>query len=430
MICLVVTAITGVFSLFLLIRFYVRFSQLRQFAAEIGCDRNDIVSGLKGKFREQAATISFVVKTLDNLGNGRDTNDDATIDGTVGNAMRSFKNKMSELKAQEQQQHWTSKGLALLNDIKKNNESLDEYAFQATQTLVKYLRAKQASFYLLDAEKEQLNLLVSYAYDKRRRQEKDAVIDKESGILGQCIRDRDIIYMTNVPSDYVRITSGLGEATPRCILVVPMIYRDQVCGVFELASFETLAEHEIEFCRKFTGGIAAELSGLQVQKKTSLLLGQSQLQADRLKAQEEVMRQQMEDMERNERTLNEKIREIDEERARHRAILEACGDGVISFDEYGNIQFFNKSAQEIFGYTGEQVMGASVYKMFDFQIVDSQGQPKLITNSGNEVNSRTEINATDSHGNSISLLLTAAQVKLRGKHLFTLFAQKISVDLF
>lgn len=435
---MVVNGFTIAASLLLFARRYAQFSQLRKFAAEIGCDASNIAAGLRNKFQDHNATIASVVNALDKLGNGYETGDDIAIDGIVGDAMRSFRKKLGELKAHEQQQHWTSKGLAMLNDIKKNNDSLEEYAFQATSALVKYIRANQASFYLLNTEQEQLTLLATYAYGKRKHRDQELVVDTGNGLLGQCVHERDIIYMTQVPANYVHITSGLGEALPRCILIVPMLYRDQIYGVFELASFEILADHEVEFCRKFTEGIAAELSGLQIQKKTSQLLEQSRIQADQLKTQEEVMRQQMEEMAttqeemaRHERTLNDKIREIDEERARHQAILEACGDGVISFDEHGDIQFFNKSAEEILGYSTAQAKGKSIYKMFSFRIINGHdGVPKLIANTGNQISSRTEINATDRDGNQISLLLTAAQVKLKGKYLFTLFAQKISVDLF
>lgn len=425
-------------TLVLLVRRHARFSRFQKFAVELGCEHKDLVTGFRNKFQDHAVMISAVVKTLEDLGNGREAEEETVIDGVVGEAIVSFRKKLGALKEQEQRQHWTSKGLATLNEIKKNNDSLEAYANHATQTLVRYLNANQASFYLLDAENDQLRLLASYAYGKRKHRDKEVVVDTGNGLLGQCIHDRDVIFMTEVPPNYVHITSGLGDAVPRCILIIPMIYRDQICGVFELASFEILAEHEIEFCRKFTEGIAAELSGLQIQKKTSGLLEQSKVQADMLKTQEEALRQQMEEMAatqeemaRHEETLKEKLREIDDERARNRAILEACGDGVISFDERGTIQFFNKSAEEIFGYTTAQATGKSIHDMFDLHIVNGQdNEPKLISSTGNQINSRTEINAVDRSGNQIALLLTAAQVKLNDKHLFTLFAQKISVDLF
>jgi PAS domain S-box-containing protein len=363
---------------------------------------------------------------------------DVAISGPAGEALRSFKKQLADLKAQEERQRWVSTGLELLNEIKKHSTSLDDYASHAISTIVKYVGANQGAFYALEEGENRLKLLAAYAFDKKKWQEEPVYVDRDSGLLGVCILEKDIIHITNVPQDYVKITSGLGEATPRCILLIPILYREQVYGVIELASFVVLEKFQIQFCERFAEGVGAEVSGMQTQEKTAKLLLNARIQADQLQSQEEELRQNMEemaatheDMSRHEIKLREKIAEIETEREKHRAILETCVDAVISFDHEGSIQFWNKAAADMFRCSSANACGASVFNYFDFRVAQNgSGMYQLISSSGVEIGARTETDARDKDGNIISVLLTPAQFTFDSKCLFTIFAQKISVDLF
>jgi PAS domain S-box-containing protein len=296
----------------------------------------------------------------------------------------------------------------------------------------------QGAFFEITDDQKSLRLLSSYAYEKRKYNDSELIIDLNCGLLGQSVLERDIIYMTDVPKSYVKITSGLGEATPRSISIVPLFYRDQPFGVIELASFNTLEEHQKSFLKQASEIIASELANTQVQIQTKHLLEKAQEQANQLSSQEEELRQSMEEMtstheemRRSAIALEEKLEEIELERAKNQAILESCSDGVISFNELGHIEFSNAAAQDIFGLVKEEMFNKTINGLLGILIkYNGQEHPKLITKAGNEVSSRTEVNSHDRFGNEISLLLTAARVKVKGKTLFTLFAQKISVDLF
>jgi PAS domain S-box-containing protein len=383
------------------------------------------------------------------------------LDGEAKSAISNLQSNLLSIREQEAKQNWIVKGIANMGEIRKSNSSLEDYAYQITSTLVKYLEANQGAFYMLMQEESSLQLLATYAYGKRKFTDGKVVIDLGNGLVGQSVVEKDLIFMTQVPVDYVKITSGLGEATPRCIVITPLIFREQVFGAIEIASFRIFEKHHLDFIRQISESVASELADIIRQENTAQLLKQSQIQGQELKSQEEELRQNMEEMQatqeemkRKEKTLlqhmtdlnkvqdqmklqegelKDQLQQVLSERKKNQAILEGCVDGVISFGESGRVQFFNRAAEEIFGYKRSSVVGRPITKFLDLDIVDSPGgetEKVLRTSKGVLINIRTEASAQDKDGNEISLLLTSAQFKLEEGIFFTLFAQKISVDLF
>jgi GAF domain-containing protein len=100
------------------------------------------------------------------------------------------------------------------------------------------------------------------------------------------VREKDTIYLTEVPQGYCSISSGLGEASPSSILIVPLKIEEQVLGVVELASFKEYQGYEIEFVEKIASNIASSILSIQTNEQTLRLLTASRQQAEELKAGE------------------------------------------------------------------------------------------------------------------------------------------------
>ena len=114
--------------------------------------------------------------------------------------------------------------------------------------------------------------------------------------MGRCYQEQEKIFLTDIPNDYIKITSGLGDDNPSCLLLIPLAYNNQIYGIIEIASFNVYRDFEIEFIERIAENIAATISSVKANIQTAMLLEQSQQQAEEMSSQEEEMRQNMEEL--------------------------------------------------------------------------------------------------------------------------------------
>lgn len=183
--------------------------------------------------------------------------------------------------------------------LRKNNDDLTILCNNLISEMINYIGANQGAIFVVNDEgvhsnNPVLELAGCYAYDRQKFVNKTLV--KGEGLVGQCWIEGKPIFLTNVPDDYISIRSGLGDAAPGVVLIVPLIVTDEILGVIELAGFNVFEEHQIEFVEKVSESIASTLKGVRVNVRTKQLLEESNNQAEVLQQQEEEMRQNMEEM--------------------------------------------------------------------------------------------------------------------------------------
>src|SRR5262249_39821024 len=125
----------------------------------------------------------------------------------------------------------------------------------------------------------------SYAYRERKHLSNRFRLGE--GLVGQCALEKDRILITEVPPDYIKINSGLGEATPRNIVVLPVIFEEQVKAVIELASFHRFSDIHLTFLDQLTESIAIVLNTIAAGMRTEELLKQSQSLTEELQGQQQ-----------------------------------------------------------------------------------------------------------------------------------------------
>ena len=153
--------------------------------------------------------------------------------------------------------------------------------------LAPLVNAQQGIFYINDApqgDEPIMKLFASYAY--RERKTVANLFHAGEGLVGQCALEKERFVLTNVPNDYIKISSGLGEATPLSIVVLPVLFEGQVKAVIELASFHQFGDIHLAFLDQLTESMGIVLNTIAATMRTEELLKQSQALAEELQSQQ------------------------------------------------------------------------------------------------------------------------------------------------
>ncbi len=276
-------------------------------------NRTDEFGEIKKSVRVLAETLRQKASFADEISKGNlNVNLGAiSTSDVLGNSLINMQKQLQIASISDKQRSWGSEGLAQISAILRMVASTEELYSKIIKFIVTYLNANQGGLFIVkDVDGEnRLNLMACYAFDKKKFVEKSVGIGE--GLIGQCVLEKETLYLTQVPENYVSITSGLGSANPRSILIVPLKSNDEVFGVIELASFHPFQKHEIELAEKFAESVGASISAIEKSEETTLLLQQLQQQTEEMKAQEEEMRQNMEELAATQEDMVRKQREYE-----------------------------------------------------------------------------------------------------------------------
>jgi methyl-accepting chemotaxis protein len=317
----------GITSIILIIlAFIIAFLTIRSFVTPIDTIRRILISMSKGilpdyKIKEGKDEIGEMSKALNSLVKGlKDTSDFSLEIGkgnfnsefeplsehdNLGNSLIKMRQELrnavleeSKRKLEDTQRNWATQGIAKFGEIlRQNNNDVSDLSLNVISNLVNYLNANQGGLFIVnnsDPDNIVLELKGCYAYNRQKFIEK--TIAKGEGLLGRCFQECETIYLTDIPENYIKISSGIGEDNPRSLLIVPLMVNDEVYGVIEIASFNHIESYQIDFVEKIGGSIASTISTVQINMQTTKLLEQSRNQAENMASQEEEMRQNMEEL--------------------------------------------------------------------------------------------------------------------------------------
>jgi PAS domain S-box-containing protein len=272
----------------------------------------------------------------------------------LGNALLNMRDNLAKVAEDDRKRNWATEGMAKFGEIlRTNNNDLVKLADEVIGNLVKYLKANQGAIYIIDddtSEEVTMSMKACYAWDKKKFLNQQ--IHRGEGLAGQAWQEADIVYLTEVPQDYIRITSGLGDANPSAVLIVPLKVNDEVYGVVEIASFSEFEEFEKEFVQKVAESIASTISSVKINARTQRLLEESQEMTEQMRAQEEEMRQNMEELQA---TQEEMQRSQSETESTMQAIHGSLA--IADYDTEGKIGKINNNYLEMMGYTQAEVLG-------------------------------------------------------------------------
>jgi PAS domain S-box-containing protein len=230
---------------------------------------------------------------------------------------------LQTLAEKEKQRLWMGEGLARFVEILRGNHDDHEKLYDTIlTTLVRYVKANQGVLVVRREEDGTIYLEQVSCYAYERKKYTSGRFEVGQGLLGQCYLEAETIFLREIPAGHVRITSGLGEATPTCLLLVPLKLNDEVLGVVELATFHPFQPFEVELVEKLAENIAATLAGIHSQQTTGRLLSASQEQAQQLALQESALRQNMEEMQATQEEMLRSQKQLQQQEEVHRQKVE------------------------------------------------------------------------------------------------------------
>jgi signal transduction histidine kinase/HAMP domain-containing protein len=255
----------------------------------------------------------------------------------IGRVSEAFNRMVENLRtaAGERERHnWLKTGQTELEDRMRGEQEMETLCRSIITCIANYLNIQIGAFYVSEDENI-LRLKGSYAFKTRKNLSNE--FKWGEGFVGQAAMEKQSFRLTNVPDDYLAITSGLGEARPRNILVTPLLYDEQVMGVLELGSLEELSAKEMGFLEEISGAVAVavhtatarvklrEAFELTHRQAKNLQAQQEELQASneeleeqtqQLQASEERLKVQQEELQATNEELEEKTHALEQERNR------------------------------------------------------------------------------------------------------------------
>ncbi|MFL6019013.1 MAG: response regulator, partial [Gaiellaceae bacterium] len=251
---------------------------------------------------------------------------------------------LAETTRRNAEQDWLNSNLARFTGMMQGQRDLETVSRMIMSELTPLVGAHHGAFFLAHGEGEELELrlISSYAYKQRK-----SVANRfrpGEGLVGQAALEKTPILLTEAPQDYIRIASGLGEASPHNVFVLPALFEGQTMAVVELASFHPFSETHQAFLEALMESLGIVINVIQQNMRTEELLSQSQqlteelqerseelqsqqeelkrsnteleMQAASLKTSEELLQQQQEELQQTNEELEEKAQQLEEQNAR------------------------------------------------------------------------------------------------------------------
>ena len=189
---------------------------------------------------------------------------------------------LKETTQKNAQQDWLKTNLARFTRLLQGQRDLEAVTKLILSELAPLVSAHHGVFYMMDSQDDdaRLRMIASYGYRSSRKLPTSFLPGE--GLVGQCAVEKTRIWLTDVPRDYIVVSSGLGSAPPNNIVVLPILFEQQVKAVIEIASLDRFTETHLSFLDQLMESIGVVLNTIEANSRTESLLTQSQSLAQEL----------------------------------------------------------------------------------------------------------------------------------------------------
>ncbi|HEX6914640.1 MAG TPA: response regulator, partial [Chitinophagaceae bacterium] len=223
---------------------------------------------------------------------------------------------LKETTLRNQEQDWLKSNLAKFTQMLQGQKDLATVTRRILSELAQVVNAQQGMFYILEQdenlENKKLQLFSAYAYSEELNVTREFSLGQ--GLVGQCALEKERILLTNVPKEYIKIGSGLGEAAPVSVIVLPVLFETDIKAVIELASFGQFSDIHLDFLSQLTESIGIVLNTIETNSRTEELLEQSQSLTDELRRTNEELQDKAHLLVKQKEEVEAKNKEVEEAR--------------------------------------------------------------------------------------------------------------------
>ncbi len=273
---------------------------------EINFSRNDDIEDLKNELLNMQISLRKKVTQAKKIGQGN-YEEQITVKSSedeLGIAFKDMTNSLEKITEENNKQNWIKTGQNELNEKMRGEQKTKELADNVLTYLCNYFEIQIGALYVRELNSKSLKLASTYAFVATNEQ-KNIRIEFGEGLIGESALKNEIILYKNIPNDYIKISSGLGEISPKNILIVPFSFQADVMGVLELATANTLKKHKINFFHQTAESIAVAFHSIRVRETMQDLLEHTKRQ----KEEAEITAIQLNESQEEMRATNEELGE-------------------------------------------------------------------------------------------------------------------------
>ncbi|MER6420793.1 HAMP domain-containing protein [Streptomyces sp. NPDC001137] len=270
---------------------------------------NELASNLTTQVRAIAEVASAVAQG--------DMSRSITVEtqGEVAELKDNINLMVANLRETTRAKDWLESNLARLAALMQGHRDLMEVADLLLRELTPLVNAQYGAFFLADPEEEGASLRTTVpakglAFIAGYGSAQGATVETGGlpvhGLVQQAAREKKRILVEEAPPDYIKINSGLGEAAPTSVVIIPILFEDKLLGVIELASFSRFSDVHLAFFDQFVNTIAVAINTIIANSRTESLLGESQRLAMQLQERSDELQKQQAELQRSNAELEEK----------------------------------------------------------------------------------------------------------------------------